>query len=262
MNWVNDLLNNYYKFIKDKTIVTSSDSSDWVEISTPFIGLFNDTLDIYVKKQDNNKLILSDDGNTIRNLELSGLEISRSPKRKELLESILLNYGVRLSNNELITESTEREFPQKKLNMLSAISETNDMYFLAKHTVSSVFREDVKTYLDEQGIVYTPYFISKGSTGLEFTFDFQIAHKSNEIVIKSFNSINMTNLPNFLFTWGDIKKVREQQTQKEVIGLAVINDIDREVKDEYLEALTNQGAEYIMWSKRHETQNIMKLKAA
>lgn len=254
-------MNDYYAFLKEKTLVTASDSSDWVEISTPFIGLFNDTVDIYAKKEGN-RIILSDDGNTLRNLELSGLEISRSPKRKEILDRILLNYGVRISNDELTTEATERDFPQKKLNLISAISETADMYYLARHTVASVFREDVKAYLDEQELIYTPYFISKGSTGLEFTFDFQIAYRNTEIVIKSFNSINKMNLPHFLFTWDDIKKVREQQTQKEIIGLAVINDIDREVNDEYLSALERKGAKHILWSQRHNPDNIRKLKAA
>ena len=261
MNWINSLMNDYYAFLKEKTLVTSSNSSDWVEISTPFVGLFNDTVDIYAKK-DGNKIILSDDGNTLRDLELSGLEISRSPKRKEILDRILINYGVRISNDELTTEATERDFPHKKLNLISAISETADMYYLARHTVASVFREDVKAYLDEQELIYTPYFISKGSTGLEFTFDFQIAYRNTEIVIKSFNSVNKMNLPHFLFTWDDIKKVREQQTQKEIIGLAVINDIDREVSEEYLSALESKGAQHILWSQRHTPDNIHKLKLA
>lgn len=259
MNWINTLMDDYYSFLKGKTLVTTNNSSDWVEISTPFVGLFNDTVDIYAKKEGS-KIVLSDDGNTLRDLELSGLEITRSPKRKEILDRILINYGVRIYNNELTTEATERDFPQKKLNLISAISETADMYYLAKHTVASVFREDVKAYLDEQELIYTPYFISKGSTGLEFTFDFQIAYRNTEIVIKSFNSVNKMNLPHFLFTWDDIKKVREQQTQKEIIGLAVINDIEREVSDEYLSALDNKGAQYILWSNRHTQENIKKIK--
>ena len=259
MNWINTLMDDYYAFLKEKTLVTASDSSGWVEISTPFVGLFNDTVDIYARKEGN-KIVLSDDGNTLRDLELSGLEITRSPKRKEILDRILINYGVRIDNEELTTEATDRDFPQKKLNLISAISETADMYYLARHTVASVFREDVKDYLDEQELIYTPYFISKGSTGLEFTFDFQIAYRNTEIVIKSFNSVNKMNLPHFLFTWDDIKKVREQQTQKEIIGLAVINDIEREVSDEYLSALESKGAKYILWSKRHTPENISKLK--
>lgn len=262
MNWIDQLLSDYYRFLKQKTIITEIPSSDWIEISTPFTDVFNDTIDIYAKKQ-NGKIILSDDGQTLKNLELSGVEISRSANRKEMLERILLNYGINLDNNkEFIAEATENTFPQKKLNLLSAISEANDLYVIAKHTVASLFREDVKTYLDERELVYTPYFISKGSTGLEFTFDFQIAYKQTELLIKAFNSVNKLNLPHFLFTWDDVKQVRERQTEKKVIGLAVINNEEREVKGEYLEALQNKGAEFILWSDRNKPVNVKKLKEA
>lgn len=254
-------MSGYYDFLNNKTLVTTGNSSDWVEISTPFIGLFNDSIDIFAKKLGD-KIILSDDGNTLRDLELSGLEVLRSPKGKEMLNRILLHYGVRMANDELTIEATEEDLPQKKLNLISAISETADMYYLARHSVAGIFREDVKAYLDEQELIYTPYFISKGSTGLEFTFDFQIAYKSAEIVIKSFDSINRMNLSQFLFTWEDIKKRRRQQTHKKVIGLAIINDIDREVSEEYLSALESKGAQYIRWSQRHKPENIEKLKLA
>ena len=37
-------MNDYYVFLKEKTLVTARNGSDWVEISTPFVGLFNDKL--------------------------------------------------------------------------------------------------------------------------------------------------------------------------------------------------------------------------
>jgi hypothetical protein len=247
--------------LREKTVLHSDENSGWVEISTPFLNQFNDTIDIYAK-QENGKVLLSDDGETLRNLELSGVKVSRSPKQKELLDQVLLNYGVKLINDELTAEASGKDFPQKKLNLLSAISEANDIYHLAKHTVAPVFREDVREFLDEQELIYTPHFISKGSTGLEFTFDFQLVYKQTEIVLKSFNSINKLNLPHFLFTWNDIKNVRERQTGKKLVGLAVINDAERDVKNEYLDALQSKGAEYIPWSERHKPGNLAKLKAA
>jgi hypothetical protein len=261
MRWIDKLLDDYFCFLKQKTLVTEIPSSDWIEINTPFTDMFNDTIEIYAKKQ-NGKIILSDDGHTLRNLELIGVDVSRSGNRKNMLERILLNYGVNLENKELITEANESTFPQKKLNLIAAISEINDLYVTTKHTVAGLFREDVKKYLEEKEIVFTPYFISKGSTGLEFTFDFQIAYRQTELLIKAFNSINKLNLPHFLFTWDDVKQVRERQSGKKVIGLAIINNVEREVKEEYLEALQNKGAEFILWSERNNPENVRKLKAS
>jgi len=260
-NWLNELIDNYYRFLKEKTTVITETGTGWAVISTPFVGLFNDTLEIYVKKE-NEKIILSDDGVTLRNLELVGSTVARSPKRKDLLNKILLTYGIQLQNDELIVEGTENNLSQKKHNFISAISEINDMYMLAKHTVASIFKEDVKNYLDEQEIIYTPQFISKGSTGLEFTFDFQIAYRDKEIVLKAFNTLNKINLPNFLFTWNDIKKVREEITGKKFIGLAIVNDSEKKIQPDYLNAFISQNADYILWTERYKPHNISKIKKA
>jgi hypothetical protein len=262
MNWITQLMNDYYQFIKEKTIITSSNQSDWVEISTPFLGLFNDTVDIYAQKIGST-ILLSDDGNTLRNLELSGMEINRSTKRQEILNSILLNYGVKINNNsEFITEATEKDFPQKKLNLISAIVEASEMCNLARHTTTAAFKEEVKTYLDKHEFIYTPHFIYKGNTGLEFSFDFQIAYRKSEIVIKSFNSITKTNLSSFLFTWKDIKEIREKMIEKEVIGLAIINNVDTNISQEYIDALNTYGAQHILWTERETSDSIQKLRAA
>lgn len=122
--------------------------------------------------------------------------------------------------------------------------------------VSSIFKEDVRGFLDEKNIIYTPDFISKGITGLEFNFDFQIAKKNKEIVIKSFNTINKSTLSTFLFSWDDIKPLREKTTKKEVKAIAIINDLDREIKGEFLTALQAKNAEYILWSERYSSKSL------
>lgn len=230
-------------------------NTDWFVINTPFLGAFNDSIEIYAQKTDN-QLILSDNGETLSNLELQGLHFQGSKKRKDLLDTILLNYGVKNTNDELIIESNLEKFSQAKHNFLSAIIEINDLYVLSKQNVTSIFREDVRTFLDNRNIVYTPDFISKGNTGLEFNFDFQIAKIKSETVLKSFNTINKSNLATFLFAWDDIKPVREKITKKEVKAIAIINDVDKEIKSEYLDALKSKNADIILWSERDLKKNI------
>lgn len=260
MNWIDNSINEYYNWLKNKTNFVINEQTGWCVVSTPFIGLFNDTIEIYIK-MENEKILLSDDGLTLSNLELMGSSVMRSAKRKEWLEMVLLNYGVSLENNELTTYGTEKDFPQKKHNLISAISEISDMAMIAKHSISSLFKEDVKAYLDEQNIIYTPQFIAKGSTGIEFNFDFQIAGKQKEVVIKAFNSLNKINVPNFLFGWDDVKPTREKVSGKELLGLAIVNNVDKEIKIDYLDALERKGAEIILWDERHKSDMIAKLGA-
>lgn len=260
MSWVDNSIKQYYDWLREKTLVTKDEQTGWSTISTPFYGLFNDNIEIYAK-MENGKIILSDDGLTLANLELSGVSISRSPKRKEWMNMIFLNYGISLVDDELRVEGNVQDFNQKKHNLICAILEVSDMVMMANHTVASLFKEDVKKFLDEQNIIYTPQFIAKGSTGIEFTFDYQIAARDNELVIKSFNSLNKMNVPNFLFGWDDIKQSREKITGKTLKGLAIVNDQDKEVKQEYLDALESKGAKYILWKQRYQPEMLKKLVA-
>lgn len=254
MNWVNTSVDNYYNWLREKTFIQKDLTTDWYLINTPFIGAFNDTIEIYAQK-NGSQLKLSDNGETISNLEIQGLQIQGSKRRKSLLDSILINYGVKIDNDELVIETNINKFSQSKHNFLSAIIEINDLYVLSNHNVASIFKEDVRNYLDSHNIIFTPDFISKGSTGLEFNFDFQIAQRDKEIVIKSFNTINKSNLPTFLFSWDDIKPVREKITKKNVTAIAIINDIDKEVKSEFLEALKSKNANFILWSEKDSAEN-------
>lgn len=248
-------IDNYYTWLREKTYIENSSATDWKLIHTPFIGAFNDTIEIYAQKSGD-RLVLSDNGETFSNLELQGLQIQGSKKRKDILDTILLNYGIQKAQDELLIESDIANFPQAKHNLLSAILEINDLYVLATHNIASIFKEDVRNFLNSKNIIYTSDFMSKGTTGLEFNFDFQIAKKYSEIVIKSFNSINRSNLPAFLFAWDDIKPVRQRVSKKEVKAIAIINDNEREIKHEFLDALKSRNADYILWSKREEQKSL------
>lgn len=261
MTWVNTLINDYYVWLKSKTVIIPDEQTGWVAIQTPFIGLFNDVIEMYAQKKENG-IVLTDNGETFHNLDLVGSSLNRIGERRNIAERILLNYGIQLRGTELVTETTDQNFSQKKHNFLSAIMELNDLYVLSKSSVASIFKEDVRTYLDEKNIIYTPDFISKGSTGLEFMFDFQIAGKNSELVLKSFNTINKQTLSSFLFSWDDIKPVREKVSKKNVTAIAVINDEEKPIRSEFLEALKAKNASYIIWSERHSEENIIKLKAA
>ncbi len=261
MSWIDDRIEAYYQWLKDNTAIKEDTGTGWFSISTPFIGLFNDNIEIFIKKEGD-KIILSDDSQTIENLTLLGVDVNRSSKRMEFMKYVLRNYGIQFTNKELTVTASEKDFPQKKHALISAISEISDLDITTKHTVASVFIEDVQTYLVEQDVIFTPQFIVKGSTGLEFNFDFHIAGKKSELVIKPFNSLNQGSVERFLFSWQDIRDTRESVTKKEMKSLAIINDTINEPKKEYIEAFKSKHADVLFWSLRNTKEYSEKLNIA
>lgn len=254
MNWIEEAITNYYQWLKNRTGYSTDEATGWSVINTPFLGMFNDSIDIFVKKEGDT-ILLSDDGETISGLEEMGINISRSPKRKEWVNSILQTYGLKMEHDELSTKATLASFPQAKHNMLSAILGIADLELTGSKSIVSMFQEDVKAFFDDLQLIYSPGFITRGVSGLESTFDFQIAGRTQETIIKTFNSLNMNNLPSFLFGWDDVKPIRETMTGKRLMAVAIVDDTEKTPRDEYITALQAKNAHYFPWSRRDSQES-------
>jgi len=255
MNWIEKKISEYYSWLKDNTVVREDKTTGWFAVSTPFVGQFNDNIEIFIK-QEGQRILLSDDGETLSNLSLAGVDVLRSPKRMEYLHKILLNYGVHNDNGELIVKANLSDFAKKKHALISAIMDISDIDVLARGNVTSMFYEDVRQYLESKDILYTPDFIARGKSGLEFTFDFQIAGKKSELVVKSFSSVRQNSIEKFLFGLNDVRQIRAEISGKKLNSLAVVNDIENEPQKKFLEALTIYDTKVMLWSRKDEVSSL------
>jgi len=258
---IDDLLESYYTWLKNNTEIVHDKDSGWHAISTPFTGIFNDMIEIYIKIE-NEKILLSDDGNTTDNLDSIGVNLSRSSSRRKILDAILLNFGVKLEKGEIRCECNINDFPKRKHLFLQALIEINDMFMLSVQRIASVFKEDVEKYLDEIDVVVTKDLKFTGISGIDFNFDFVVAGKRQEKILRAVNYLNKTTLTTFLYAWGDVAPVRKKISKKDISAIAIINNENRPIKPEYLEALRIKDADYILWTERSHEDNIHKLKEA
>ena len=111
-----NLINDYIEWLRQN--INIKEINGMYEITTPFLDRHNDHLQIYVKKSDGG-LILTDNGQTITNLRLSGFEFT--PEKRQILNFTLKSFGVQLIDEELIAKATPEDFPQKKHNLIQAI---------------------------------------------------------------------------------------------------------------------------------------------
>jgi len=111
-----NLVNAYIEWLRQN--ISIKEINGIYEITTPFLDRHNDHLQIYVKKSDGG-LILTDNGQTITNLRLSGFEFT--PEKRQILNSNLKSFGIQLIDEELVAKTTPEDFPQKKHNLIQAI---------------------------------------------------------------------------------------------------------------------------------------------
>ncbi len=240
------LVDEYTAWLKDNT--TLREVKDWIEITTPYLDRHNDYLQIYAKPQ-NGAFLLTDDGHTIEDLELSGCKLE-SPKRQDLLRMTLNGFGVQLNNDALEIQATPSSFGLRKHNLIQAMLAVNDLFYLASPMVASLFHEDVISWFDLNEIRYTPKAKFTGKSGYDHLFDFVIpkSSKQPERIVQAINRPTRDTAQSVAFSWIDTRDVRLPESR----AYAFLNDSDHVVSPPVLSALRNYDVYPILWSKRDD----------
>jgi len=143
---INKMINDYITWLKSN--ITYEILDEYVKIVTPFLNRHNDSIQIYVKKIDNNNYLLTDGGETISDLSLSGIDITKN--REKIITQILNRYGAQLSDdNEITIIANKDNFPFKKHFLVQAILSVNDLFMTSRTNVLNLFTEEVELFLKE-----------------------------------------------------------------------------------------------------------------
>lgn len=185
----------YYKWIKANTSFKDV-ASKITRIDEPFLDNDSDEITMYVVQKGNGSITLTDDGWTTDNLEGKGVSISRSAKRKQILNQQIKAYGVSYADDELYIDTTVDKFPESKHRLLQAILFVNDMFMLASTSVNSIFFEDVSAFFSAHNIRANKNMAYIGASGLTHKYEFSIPG-INKIPMKLVKTLSAPNNPIF-----------------------------------------------------------------
>lgn len=241
------LLQDYQTWLKEKTTLREVNGS-WVEITTPYLDRHNDMLQIYARRE-NGGFVLSDDSYTIHDLEASGCNLN-TEKRQDLLKMTLNGFGVRLHNDAIEIHATPENFPLRKHSLVQAMLAVNDLFYLAKPVVESLFFEDVIAWLDANDIRYTPKVKFTGVSGYDQLFDFVIpkSRKQPERIMHAITRPAKDTAQSFIHAWNDTRKVRSAGSK----AYAVLNDSEQPLPSSVIEAFRAYEIQPVAWTRRAE----------
>lgn len=215
-------------------------------VSVPFLDRHRDFLQVCIVETDEG-LVITDDGYTIRDLHISGLDLD-TPRRQEALDEILNSFGVLNRENELTVIASGNDLPRRKHDLVQAMLAVGNLIHLAQPTVVSVFKEDIHRYLSLKEVPFSIDIRLQGESGLNHGFDFVIGSVGNhpEQYLRAINVPNRENIVELIFSWQDVKDSRPPGTQV----YAILNDEVRQTSRSLLDALDTYKIDSIPWSER------------
>lgn len=218
-------------------------------MTLPFLDRNNDFVEMYIIDDGSGNYSITDDGATIHNLQLVGFNPLSTLRRKTILESIVASYGVtKTPDDELCVRCTMDNLPMKKHMLAQCMVKIDDMFYLSKNNVQSVFFEDVQKFLDENDIRYVDNFNLLGKSKLTNHFDFAIAHsqKVPERLIKVVNNMSIDAAKNIIFAWNDTKDMRHHESRL----YTFIQNSENKVSDDAIGALKEYGIVPALWTEK------------
>lgn len=251
---IQKLIDEYAIWLKSE--ITFERVGEYYEITTPYLDNANDYLQIYVR-QTGDYIYFSDDSVTIRNLKMSGFQLT--PARKTHLQRILNQYGIKLNGDELTSKVPISSFARKKHLFIQAMLRIDDMFAVSKSKVASLFLDDIQEFFEEKEIYYSDNVQFTGTSGFSHNYDFllQRSRTKPERLCQAVNNPNKSSMGNIIFAWNDTKPARKNDSQLIVI-LNDENNITRGIEDAFL----NYDVKVIRWSDRNRESSLALLSAS
>jgi hypothetical protein len=239
------LIDSYLGWLREEFHVEQADES--CVIATPFLDRHNDEIEIYVEQRGDG-LWLTDDGYTLGDLGHSGVNLD-TEKREMHLRAILQGFGIKHVNNELFVETTEKDFAQRKHNLVQAILAVNDMFVMGEESVLQLFKEDVEKFLRSKQIPIIRDLKFSGRSGFDHKFDIGLPafNGHTEGVLQAVNRLTKDRATSIAFMVADVELERGKGSFR---AFTFVNDEEEKPNSENLSALSAYGIRPLRWSKR------------
>ena len=244
------IIEEYAEWIKNNSFVRNVRNGKYCAITTPFMDRHNDHIDIYITKSENGNYVLTDDGDTISDLIMSG-SFPNTPKRKQILDTTLNGFGVANDGESIFVETANTgDLPKKKHALIQAILAVNDMYMMSQENTYSFFKEDVSAFFNSRQISFVQDIGIVGKTGYTHNIDFVIPKTSDkpERLIKTINKATKSQILQVVFAFSDISLVRPVKGEQ----IVMYNDEYGAIPSDAEKALNQYDVKYMPWSKRND----------
>lgn len=252
---ISDLLDNYLTWYKQK--FTIKELKKIHEIETPFVNHINDRISIFVEV-DKNRIILSDDGVTLDELEMHGVDLTVKSRKLEL-DNILRNFSLTIKDDVIISiVNGIKDFNQSTHNFIQGLLQVYDIMFTTRDKVANIFKEEVFSFFYENEFGGNEEVDLKGASGLKHYIDYSIGGKPNkpEIYIKIIQKPDFNYVAAQQFVSDDLKKVRNHRSSP-VKFVIIADDSQHTISDRVKKTADEINIDLLEWTNK---KSILELK--
>jgi hypothetical protein len=216
-----------------------------LRMSVPFQNTDGSNIDLFLKKEDNGKWILSDLGNTTAYLLDMHVKPWTTKNRLQIIADICTSLGIAQNQGQFQTVLSEAELiaklPQAIVRLSQACIRISDLAFTRRLRTPDIFNENVEEFLGVAGLNFEERVLLLGQFGKPVEVDFQVSGKSVVSLIQTLstgNSAAAHSISNEVFRrWYDLGNHRPKHQ-----FLTVYDTSNNNFKEEDLKRMSTQSS--------------------
>ncbi|MFC0232704.1 DUF1828 domain-containing protein [Vagococcus entomophilus] len=254
-----EITDNYFNWVKSNYNFSKLKNSGNIDIQTPFIDNFGDSIS-FIVKLENDQLIVTDEGYTIWNLSTMGHNVTRKKTHRRLiLDSLLKSENAILSdNNELKINVRKNNIGQAIHDMTQLVIKINDMTMLSSSNVKNIFYDEALEYFNKNADIYRklPSFQITGKSQLSHKIDFGFFTKDGVKLVKLHNTLTRNTIESAIVTLVDTSDYRLENYQETEKLCLLINGIDKSkiTTDNHIESLAQYNIDIIDFTDKQDVR--------
>ena len=150
-------------------------------VVTPYVRRDNDLIEIGVERQPDGRFLVTDYGETLAYLNLSGVNISRSPEVKRTLAQIGKRFRVEIAEDDISAFASDDALGPALENVINAVVDAAYLVYKRRRHPPVSFDERVEKLLISEGFTYDSTFPVRGKTEVH-RFRFHVNSRSNSLI--------------------------------------------------------------------------------
>jgi hypothetical protein len=241
-----ELVRNYLSSLEGSFSV--QETADGCVIVTPFMRRDNDFIEIGVERMPDGRLLLSDYGETIAFLNLSGVNVARSSELKRILAQTARKFTVEIQEDDISAYATDEALGKTLKNVIDAVNDVAYLVYKRQRRPPTAFDDRVEKVLISHDFPYEPNFPVQGKTELH-RFRFYVDGRF-QALIEPLSATSPTSAlakaERLAFRWLDIGEARQEFRR-----LAVLDDDGPKSSlwsGKPLEVLSGYADGVVLWS--------------
>ncbi|MBF7029745.1 DUF1828 domain-containing protein [Staphylococcus kloosii] len=252
-NEIKSISKEYFDYLKKESKFIPL-KNETIEFYSPVVDYFGDSISVNISSCGN-QYLLTDQGETLWNMEQSGIDLTSYKKQKkyQFLKNIIENYGLVIENNKIQQYTQRKKLPQAIHDYVLAISEISNLAILKKNNINSLFRDEVIKYFSKNKETYPSVFLEfrvEGKSKLTHNFEAVFPGQTTEYV-KTIKSINKNSAKNALFDWEDVEEYRSKIYDSDA-KLNIITESEDEITDSVAIMLSQYNVDVLPFNNKEK----------